>query len=503
MIEYKTLYEISMLLNSECDIHKLMAMAVDKIIETTQAQRGLLLVRHPNGGLLFECARDSKQNDIKKPDSEISITVINSVLDSGESLVISNAVQNSDFDASKSIKSLHIMSIACAPLKSNKETFGVIYIDNRNIAALFGEPTKLLLVELSKLVSIQVKNSLDRQLLLDEQRKLKDELEEQKGYDTIIGSSPGMLKLLDFANQVSRTNTIVLITGETGTGKELIARHVHHKSDRNEHELVILDCSTIAENLIESELFGCEKGAFTGADKTKPGWFEIADKGTIFLDEIGEMSLTAQKKLLRFIQTGDFTPVGSKKTRNADVRIIVATHRDLAEMVKAGTFRQDLYYRIHVVELHLPPLRERRDDIIDLALYYLNRIASKSGKRITDISEGARRLLMSYSYPGNVRELCNIIERAVIFCDEPVIQERHLAHIQAGHLTGLNTSGTETNFNKVKKRFVEQFEKDFLRTLLKESRGNITRAAATAGMYKKNFIDKMKLYTIEAKEFKE
>jgi len=502
MIDYKTLYEISNLLNSEIENHSLLRLAIDKVIETTQAQRGLILISSSDNELHFECARHRDKVDIKSPHSEISRTIIQKVLESGESLVLESALQNPKFDMSASIKELNLLSIACAPLKFDNETFGVIYIDNRDLTALFTEDTKKLLDELSKLISVPIKNSLDRRSLIEQQVKLKNELQAEKGYGNIIGNSFPMQELLELVDQVAGTETIVLITGETGTGKELIARQVHLKSPRKNKDLVVLNCSAIPENLLESELFGHEKGAFTGADKTKQGWFEVADGGSIFLDEIGELSLAAQAKLLRLIQFGELTPVGSKISKKVDVRIIAATNRDLANMVKKGTFRQDLFYRINVMELKIPALRERGDDIFNIAEHFLHRFANRSNKRIIGFSEEARHWILNYDYPGNVRELENIVQRAVLLCKEDKIQPENLPIALETDLSSTTIASSEKNFQKAKQVILESFEKEFIVARLKENNGNITQAALNSGMYKKNFLDKMKQYNLKWETYK-
>ncbi|MCG8608152.1 sigma-54 dependent transcriptional regulator, partial [bacterium] len=281
-----------------------------------------------------------------------------------------------------------------------------------------------------------------------------------------------------------------------------IARQVHAKSQRNENRFVALNCSAIPENLLEAELFGHEKGAFTGADRSKPGWFEAADSGTIFLDEIGELSPAAQVRLLRLIQFGEFTPVGSKEAKKVDARIIAATNRNLAEMVEAGTFRKDLYFRLNVIELKLPLLRERGTDILQLAEYFLARFATKANKKVSSISDEAKQLLLKYEFPGNVRELENIVQRAILLCKGDVIQRHDLSLIFGKNSSESPAFVDEANFKAAKEQVVSEFEKDFLVARLRESNGNITRAANTAGMYKKNFIDKMKQHDVRAADYK-
>lgn len=498
MLEYKTLYEISTLLNSEPDVHKLIRLAVDKVIETTKAQRGLLLVLGKDGEYIFECARNRDKTDIEKPDSEVSSTIIQSVLTSGKSQVQGNALADPALSVSASVRNLNLLSIACAPLQTAEDTFGVIYIDNRSLASVFDDNTTLLLDELSAIMSAPIHNSLARQQLIDEQRQLKHQLDEQKGYDQIIGSSPAIENVLKLVDQVAPTDATVLITGESGTGKELFARQIHQKSNRTDKEMVILDCSTIADNLLESELFGHDKGAFTGADRAKQGWFQVADKSTIFLDEIGEMSLAAQKKLLRLIQFGEFTPVGSKKTKKVDVRIIAATNKNLNQMVKKGLFREDLYYRIHVFEISIPPLRDRGDDILDIATYFLHRFARDNKKSITGFANDAIALLLNHAFPGNIRELRNIIHYAVIVCPSDTIEVEYLPMEKPSKKLAQTR---DKNFKNSKQIVVERFEKAFLIERLEETKGNITRAAENSGMYKKNFIDKMNYYDLNAKDF--
>lgn len=502
MFEYKTLYEICTLLNSEKDIRVLLKIAIDKVIETTKAQTGLLLVCDDNNNLLFECARHSDKVDIESPDSGISKTVIQKVLQSGESLIIENALDDPSFDTSVSIKALELASVACAPLKINEETFGVVYIDNKDFTAIFNENTRILLDELSKLISIQVKNSLEHRWLIEKQHRLQTELQKEKGYDQIIGNSSVLLKVFEIVDQVADTDTIVLITGETGTGKELIARKLHAKSRRRHIELVVLNCSTIPENLLEAELFGYEKGAFTGADKNKPGWFDTADEGTIFLDEIGELSLAAQVRLLRLIQFGEFTPIGSKQSKKVDVRIIAATNRDLTEMVNEGNFRKDLYYRLNVIEIKLPPLRERGIDVLQISDYFLKKYAKQSNKKNIVFSDEAKKILPTYQFPGNIRELENIVQRAVLLCKDKIIQVDDLNLIIGKKTRQTPNFAQDTDFKAAKYKIVSEFERNYLMARLRECNGNITKAAKAAKMYKKNFIDKMKQYGIIGEDFK-
>jgi formate hydrogenlyase transcriptional activator len=250
---------------------------------------------------------------------------------------------------------------------------------------------------------------------------LQEEIRTEHNFEEIIGDSPSLRTLLRRVDQVAPTDSTVLIYGETGTGKELIARAIHDRSNRKNRPLVKVNCSAISAGLVESELFGHVKGAFTGAFERRIGRFELADGGTIFLDEVGELPLDTQVKLLRVLQEREFEPVGSNRSVRVDVRIICATNRNLEESIKAGTFRSDLYYRLNVFPLEVPPLRERRSDIEQLAKFFISRYARNLGKKITGISAAATQNLLSYSWPGNIRELQNVVERALILSTGPIL----------------------------------------------------------------------------------
>lgn len=265
---------------------------------------------------------------------------------------------------------------------------------------------------------------------------LQEEIRCEHNFEEIVGDSPALLTLLRQVDQVAPADSTVLIYGETGTGKELIARAIHDRSHRKNRPLVKVNCSAISAGLVESELFGHAKGAFTGAFERRIGRFELADGGTIFLDEVGELPLDTQVKLLRVLQEREFEPVGSNRSVHVDVRIICATNRNLEEAIAAGTFRSDLYYRLNVFPLEVPPLRERRADIDQLAKFFVSRFARKLGKNITGISEAATEKLLSYSWPGNIRELQNVIERALILCNGPILDlESDLGSIPASSVS--------------------------------------------------------------------
>jgi DNA-binding NtrC family response regulator len=271
-----------------------------------------------------------------------------------------------------------------------------------------------------------VERAMEKSKLLQETQRLRDRLRERNAFSHIVSSDPKMNGVLELVSQVGPSRASVLITGESGTGKELIAEAIHLASPRAKAPFVRLHCAALSESLLESELFGHERGAFTGAVGRRDGRFKQADGGTLFLDEIGEVSPAVQVKLLRFLQEKTFERVGGNETLKVDVRVIAATNRDLGAEIKKGTFREDLFYRLNVVTIELPPLRERKGDIPTLASFFLRRYAAENGKHIETLSDDALATLREYAWPGNVRELENAVERAVVLCDGPVVQKSHL-----------------------------------------------------------------------------
>jgi DNA-binding NtrC family response regulator len=325
--------------------------------------------------------------------------------------------------------------------------------------------------------------------------------------DTVrfIGRDPKVLELLEMADRVADTTATILITGESGTGKELIARLICEGSSRRKRDLVAVNCGAIPETLQESEFFGHVKGAFTGASRRKIGKLELADGGTIFLDEIGEMSRSLQVALLRTLQSGEYSPVGSAETRFCDVRVIAAANRNLLDLVDAGEFRRDLYYRLNIIHLEVPPLRERRGDLPLLCDYFLRLLAETHGKREPQLTADARHILFRYDYPGNVRELENVIRRAVILCGGDRIGVEHLPPEIRG--CGASCAGAAADveledFQTAKARAVESFERAYLTNILRMANGIVSRASARSGLSERNFHEKLKRYRINARAFR-
>ncbi|MDT8319334.1 MAG: sigma-54 dependent transcriptional regulator [Xanthomonadales bacterium] len=351
--------------------------------------------------------------------------------------------------------------------------------------------------ELERVVS----RAFERRHLLQENLNLKTEVAAQYRFENIIGTSPAMQNVYRLIARCAPTNSTVLIRGESGTGKELIARAIHYNSLRKDRPFVTVDCTSLSENLLESELFGHVKGSFTGAVSNKKGLFEEADGGTLFLDEIGNVSLSTQAKLLRFIEEREFKAVGDTRVQNVDIRLISATNKDLEAMIADGRFRDDLYYRINIFPIELPPLRERRDDIPSLAMHFLKRFSEETGREVTEFSSGAMNLLMNHDWPGNVRELENVVHRAVILSSGGVIRQGHLVNI-IDMLPGidLDVPRSSEELKRIKKiareKSVESVEKQFVLGALKRNGWNVTRAAEDTGMQRSNFQAMMAKYDI-------
>jgi len=321
-------------------------------------------------------------------------------------------------------------------------------------------------------------------------------LREKYDFSHIVGTSNPMRQVYDQVTQVARSNATVLLRGESGTGKEMIANAIHYNSLRSKRPFVKINCAALPDTLIESELFGHEKGAFTGADRSKKGRFELAEGGTLFLDEIGDLPLQTQIKLLRVLQEREFERLGGSETIKTNIRLITATNKNLEEAIAKGQFREDLYYRLNVFTIFLPPLRERKPDILLLAEHFLEKYEKEHGKRIRRISTPAIDMLMSYHFPGNVRELENAIERAVLVCDSNVIHGHHLPPtLQTAEVSGTVTKLTLSSA-------VEAFERDLIQDTLKSTGGNIASAARQLDSTERILGYKIKKYGIDTMRFR-
>ena len=392
------------------------------------------------------------------------------------------------------------ITFVCVPILINQKPAGCLSVDlpfdkNRDYeraAKFFGVVASMI----AQAVKISHLIDAERRQLLEENVHLREELRERYDFSNLIGNSGPIRRVYEQVTQVASTNTTVMLRGESGTGKELIAHAIHYNSPRKNSPFVKVNCAALPETLIESELFGYEKGAFTGAHAQKKGRFELAEGGTLFLDEIGDLNTSTAVKLLRFLQEREFDRLGGTRTLKADVRLIVATNKDLEKAIAAGAFREDLYYRLNVFAIFVPPLRERKSDVLLLADHFLEKYASQHRKNIRRISTPAIDMLMSYHWPGNIRELENTVERAVLVCDGGVIHGHHLPPT----LQTAEASGTVLNVSF--KEAVEAYERDLIQDTLKTTRGNRAKAASLLKTTGRIINYKIKRLNIDCKRFR-
>jgi Nif-specific regulatory protein len=425
------------------------------------------------------------------------------VIDSGKPVVIHRAGGESLFHqrgAARLISQPNETTFVCVPLVNGREISGVLGVDLRYEKNRDYELTLAFMGLLASMIAQALRmahlSSLEKQLLPVEIPRTREKVREPFDFSNLIGSSGAMQQVYEQLAMVSRSGATVMIRGESGTGKELIAQAIHSNSLRKAGPFIKVNCAALPDTLIESELFGHEKGAFTGAQMQKKGRFELAEGGTLFLDEIGEVNATTAVKLLRVLQEREFERVGGTRTLKADVRLIVATNKDLEKAIVAGTFREDLFYRINVFSILLPPLRERKPDVLPLADHFLNVFNSAHGKSVKRISTQAIDRLMSHHWPGNVRELSNAIERAVLICDGLVLHACHLPPaLQSAEATG-------TVMNPSLKQATEAHEKNLIGDTLRTTRGNRARAAKLLRTTERVIDYKARKYGIDCSRLK-
>jgi serine/threonine-protein kinase PknK len=492
-------------LTNRQSLRSLLNQVLDALVLWTSVERGLLLLTAPGGRLVPRAARNLQRVDLVGPQLELSYSLAERAIATREPVVAVDAAGELP-DHHESVHALKLRSLLAIPLFFKGDVLGVVYLDDRVRAGAFG-PEELAWVRLvASIASVAIGDARDQlrlrraarraeraehklsialgeseaRLDVAEQRLAqRDPSQRRFRYDQIVGQSAAIESLLALLDRVTVTDVPVLVLGESGTGKELVARALHENGPRKERPFVSENCSAIPETLLESTLFGHVRGAFTGAARGHAGLFSVAHRGTLFLDEIGEMSLAMQAKLLRVLQTGEVRPLGSETSHQVDVRVIGATQRDLEAMVRAGTFREDLYYRLNVVSVKVPPLRERRADILLLMHHFLAKhggdVAARAGKTPT-LSEGAVRYLEGYAWPGNVRELENEARRALVMTADVITQD-HLSP----RVVGKPQTPAGVNDLNVRAR-VDQLETELVRTALDKTQGNQTRAAEMLGL---------------------
>src|SRR5450432_2973811 len=413
---YKKIVDFSQKLMGSYELPTLLDQLLDVTIQVSNADKGFLVLME-SGEPVVKVARNLRRETITDAVSQLSDSILARVVKTRKAVIISDALKDEEFKTSLSVVNLKLTSVMCVPLLERGNMLGVIYVGNDNVAQLFEEAHLEVLTIFASQASLLIRNALLVNELQLDKRSLEQQIERIR-FGEILGSSPRMQEVFRKVQKVATTDISVLVTGETGTGKELIARELHNRSHRAKGPFITINCGAIPENLLESELFGHVRGAFTGAVSTKQGRFQAADHGTLFLDEIGEMPLALQVKILRALQERVVVKVGDAHTESIDIRVIAATNRDLEVEIKSGRFREDLYYRLNVVHLHLPALRDRGDDIVVLARYMVSRYAPEYGGKVKGLTPNAIAAIKRHRWPGNIRELENRVKKAVVLSDK-------------------------------------------------------------------------------------
>jgi len=483
--ELLLLFEISKKLSETLDLKTALKPVLEMMAEHMEMMRGTLtILNRKRGEIIIEAAYGLSAEEQAKGTYRMGEGITGKVIDTGQPAIIPRISDEPLFlDRTGSRKGLNKRDITfiCVPIKIGTEVIGALSVDRLfDDRISFKEDVRLLTIIASTISSaVRLRQLAQEELekMKEENQRLQDELKTKLRPKTIVGNSKVMRALYTLIDQVCRTNTTVLILGESGVGKERVAQAIHYNSNRADKPFVKINCAALPESLIESELFGHEKGAFTGAISSRKGRFEIADRGTIFLDEIGDLPLSVQTKLLRVLQEKEFERIGGNTTIRANVRIITATNKNLDALIQEGKFREDLYYRLNIFPILVPPLRERKTDIMLLTDFFVEKYGKEHGKHIVRISTPATDRLVNYHWPGNVRELENCIERAIILCTEGVIESFHLPP----NLQRSETPGTPDMRQGFKETMVNM-EREIIIDELKRSRGNMAKAARALGI---------------------
>ncbi len=493
----KSITQISSLLTVDAGGVLSLNPVTDVIASDFGATRVFILLYQPESEKLSPTASSQlSAADFRKLDIRADLGIFREAFNRAEPIFLSAISSETSIDY---LKVEEERSLIAVPIRTARKTIGLLccefpFHDKEPV-----ETTNLLLLIASLIAqSLRVELAVlgEREKLRRENLHLKQELKEKYDFSHIVGNANSMRLVYDQVTQVAKSNATVLLRGESGTGKEMIANAIHYNSLRSKRPLIKINCAALPDTLIESELFGHEKGAFTGADRFKKGRFEMADGGTLFLDEIGDIPLQTQIKLLRVLQEREFERLGGTETIKTNIRLVAATNKNLEDAIAKGTFREDLYYRLNVFAIHLPPLRERKSDILLLAEHFLEKYETEHGKRIRRISTPAIDMLMSYHFPGNVRELENAIERAVLVCDSNVVHGHHLPPT----LQTAEVSGTVTDMSLASA--VEAFERDMIQDSLKSTHGNVAKAAKMLDSTERILGYKIKKYGINAARFR-
>jgi Nif-specific regulatory protein len=502
--EVTLLYEITQALSESLDLRKSLYKVLDILSTSMDMVRGTVTILNPlRNEIGIEVAHGMSRVAMERGKYQVGEGVTGKVIQSGEAFVVPKISQEPlflDRTATRRILRDQELSFICVPIKKGDQVVGTLSVDRPYDETYSLQEGERLLSIIATMIAQHVINleriQLEKDQLRRENRRLRDELSRKYQITNIVGTSNKMREVFQMISQVCKSNATALIRGESGTGKELVANAIHYNSQRSKQPFVKVNCVALPANLIESELFGHEKGAFTGAIRQKQGKFELANKGTIFLDEIGSVDMEVQVKLLRVLQEKEFERVGGSHTIKTDIRIIAATSKNLEASVEEGTFRSDLYYRLNVFPIYMPPLRERKTDILLLADFFLEKYSKENQKDIRRLSTPAIDMLMQYHWPGNVRELENCIERAVLLCEGAVIHSYHLPPtLQTG-------KESDTIPLLSLEESVSSLEREMIIDALKNTQGNMAKAANMLHVTERKFTYKAQKYGVNYKAYR-
>jgi transcriptional regulator with GAF, ATPase, and Fis domain len=520
------LVEIAQAITSELNLKRLLALILDSVVEITEAERGFVILSEDRNRMKVKVARNFDQESVTRADDKFSHSIAEEVLRDGQTIMSTAAQQDRRFESFDSVNLLKLRSVLCLPLKLRDRTIGTLYLDHRFKTGAFKDSELALIESFCAQAAIAIENArlYEENRAAEEELKIRkqevDELNSMLGeklrdkdfeldqyrshaprkddfeydYSFIVGESPRMMAIFQLLERVIPSDVPVLIAGESGTGKELIAKAVHVNGPRAKKPFVKENCAAIPETLLESELFGYKKGAFTGADRDKAGLLQQADGGTLFLDEIGEMSLDMQKKLLRVLQEQEFRPVGGRETVKVDVRLVTATNKQLKKSVEEGSFREDLLYRINVITLEMPPLRDRLEDVPLLLEHFLQHFAQRSNvpaKRVDDI---ALRFLLQYHWPGNVRELENEVQRACAIGGAILSRDDFSPDVVAGEVATPREGDETANWKEIVKMTAHQKEREIILKSLEENDWKKSGAARALGISRPTLDGKIRTF---------
>jgi Nif-specific regulatory protein len=504
VLELSLLFEISQTLNRSTDIRKVIPPALEMMAKYMGLLNGTLTIFNREANEIFiELAYSFSKEEQSRGKYKVGEGITGKVVETGQPIIVENIDADPRFlNRTRTREKTKHKDIAfiCVPVKSGEEVIGTLSANRICTADVSLQDDLRLLSIMSTMIAQSVKIHQEmhegRERLEQENQRLHSELREVHRPPNMIGNAKGMRKVYNLISIVSKSKSTVFIDGESGVGKEMVASAIHYCSDRADNPFVKVNCAALPENLIESELFGHEKGAFTGASNLRKGRFELANRGTLFLDEIGDLPPLVQVKLLRVIQEGEIERVGGERPIKVDVRIITATNRNVSAMLKEGSFREDLYFRLNVFPIRIPALRERRTDIIPLADYFIDKINKRLNLNIKRITTAAIDMMMSYHWPGNVRELENAIERAMLLSTDSVIHSYHLP-------PSLQTSEeSDTEFKGTLTMILDSVEKDLIIDAIKSTKGHLAKSAKLLGISERIMGLRLKKHQIDSKKFK-